>query len=91
MTDREKKEEGASEYERKIEGGRGGGKRGGKCGPGDRKLVLLFRVFLENANLLFRDLKDVSLPTKDISDRSQTFSARYDHEDQVLAATVMAA
>ena len=39
---------------------------------------------------LFRGLKDMSLPTKGISDRPQAFSVRYDHEDQVFTAIVMA-
>lgn len=34
LTDKEEKQEGASGYERKTEGGRGGGKRGGKWSKG---------------------------------------------------------
>lgn len=44
-----------------------------------------------NREPFFRDLEDVSLPTKSISDRPRALSARYDHEDQVFTAIVTAA
>lgn len=90
MTDREKEEEGASRCERKIEGvWRGGEKEGTKVVHGTGSQGSSSGSLL-NRELLFRDLEDVSLPTKDISDHPQASSARYDHEDQVFTAIVMA-
>ena len=89
MTDKEEKEEGASGCMRRIEGGWGGGKRGEQVVQGTGSQCSSSGPFL-NRELLFHGVKDMSLPTKGISDRPQAFSVRYDHEDQVFTAIVMA-